>query len=190
MARAEADGRLPAAGDAAGAAVVRPAEVAATMRASTTGASPPPPPPPLRPSPSALPAPPRRPLLPAVADGAADRLERRRASRARSGAAATAPVNKQVAAGWRGAAAAARSYVTLRVAVAAVARRPRTAGAAAAAALPDGVVVAVAAAAAAVGGWVGRELTAVGAARPALADDFDAVARASDGRRRERAGPG
>ena len=84
-----------------------------------------------------------------------------------------------MAAGWRGAAAVgALVYVTLRVAIAAVARAAlRTAGAAAAAALPDRVVVAVAAAAAAVGGWVGRELTAVGASATALADDLDAVAR-------------
>ena len=83
-------------------------------------------------------------------------------------------VDRQIANGWRGAAAVgALAYVTLRVGVAALARTiVRTAGASVSALLPKKAAAALAAAAASLFACVGRELSAVGGSATNIADDI------------------
>ena len=107
----------------------------------------------------------------------ASRLEQRKSARAKQTGLLLlrTHVDRQVAAGWRGAAAVgALIYVTLRVGVAALLRTLiHSVGLALTKLLPNQLAAATATGAAAVIGWAGSELSALGASVTNTADEIE-----------------
>lgn len=105
------------------------------------------------------------------------RLERRTSARAKQTGKLLlrTHVERQLAAGWRGAAAVgALAYVTLRVAVAAVVRTlVQAVGVLVLKVLPKQMAVDTTAAAVAAVGWVGKELSALGASASSAAEAIE-----------------